>query len=219
MYSGDYSLGGSTAAINKTLKQTFLLVSGALGVTAITSYLSLGIHLSLMSAIVLMLVGFGLIFVTIKQRNSVWGIVGLLAFAVIEGLSISPLLNSVLGMRNGSTIVGNAALLTAFATAACSVYAMTSKRDFSRLGGFLFAGLIIMLVASIIGLFFHSPVFHLVISAVSALIFTGYILYDVSNVVNGREDNYIMAALGIFLDIMGLFINLLRILSILNSDD
>lgn len=219
MYSGEYSIGGSTAAINKTLKQTFFLVSGALGVTAVTSYLSLGIHLSLMSAIVLMLVGFGLIFVTIKQRNSGWGILGLLAFAVIEGLSISPLVNKVLGMQNGSAIVGNAALLTAFATAACSGYAMVSKKDFSRLGGFLFAGLIIMLVASIIGIFFHSPVFHLVISAVSALVFTGYILYDVSNVVTGKEDNYVMAALSIFLDIMGLFMNLLRLLSILNSDD
>lgn len=219
MYSGDYSLGGVSATVNKTLKQTFLLVSAALGVTAITSYMSLGLKMSLMHSIVLMLVGFGLIFVTMKQRNSGWGIVSLLAFAVIEGLSISPLINSVMGLRNGSTIVGNAALLTAFATAACSGYAMVSKKDFSRLGGFLFAGLIIMVVASIIGLFFQSPIFHLVISSVSALVFTGYILYDVSNVVNGREDNYVMAALGIFLDIIGLFVNLLRILSILNSDD
>jgi modulator of FtsH protease len=114
----------------------------------------------------------------------------------------------------GATVVSEASLLTAAVFVSLSAYVHITKKDFSAWGGMLFTGLIVLIVASVIGLFFlSSSAYQLTLSAISAIIFSGFILFDTSRLVRGGETNYIMAALSLYLDVLNLFLDLLRLLS------
>lgn len=214
-----YALASRGVHINKVLSQTFTVVGLMWLITAAVSMMSLSLNLSGWVYLGLFLVNFAMIFVISKFKNSSLGLVGLGIFAIIDGVVLGPMLNRFLSMENGVTLISMAALCTAGATLGCAAYAISSKRDFSRMSGFLLAGLIVVIVASIANIFIQATMFSLIISCVSALLFVAWMLYDISRVVNGQEDNYIMASLGIFLDMFNLFVNLLNILGILNSDD
>lgn len=206
-------------SINKVLSQTFITLSVMLGLTAITSFFSTNLHLGMGAFLGLTLLGFALIFGISFVRNSALALVGLVAFSVIEGITLGPVIGHYLQMKNGAFIVGTSALLTAVATGACSIYAIVSKKSFSRFGGFLLAGTIVLLVAMIINLFVESSAMALMISTVGALLFTAWILFDVSEIVTGQQTNYVMGALAIYLDIINLFLHLLRLVGAASSDD
>lgn len=177
------------------------------------------LHIGFGVYMLLALAGLGLLFATRAFRNSGMGVVMVFLFTGVEGLSLGPVLQVYLHMANGAQIVGMAAGLTGAMFFALSGYALMSRKDFSFIGGFLFAGLIMLVVAGLIGMFFNIPGMSLALSVVSALIFSGYILFDTSRIINGGETNYIMATVSLYLDILNLFLALLRILSFLTGND
>ena len=145
-------------------------------------------------------------------RNSAWGVPALFGFTFIAGLMLAPILSIAVGFRNGGQLVGLAGGMTAAIFFAMAGLATVTKRDFSFLGKFLFVGLVLLIVASLANLFFQVPAVSLTISAVAVLIFSLYLLHDVSNIVRGGETNYIPATLNLFLDVYNIFISLLNLL-------
>jgi modulator of FtsH protease len=210
---------GQSSEVQKTLTNTFITVGLMVGITGVVSYFSLGLQLGLMTYLACFVASFALIFATRKFSTGPIGLVMLAAFAGFQGVTLGPLLTHYLAMTNGTSIISTAAGLTAAGTFACAMYAISSRRDFSRMGGFLMAGTVVLIVASLISMFFPVPLVQVTISAVGALLFMGWLLYEVGAIVNGDETNYINASLGIFLSVLNLFISLLRIVGFLQNDD
>jgi FtsH-binding integral membrane protein len=136
-----------------------------------------------------------------------------LGFTLFMGLMLSISLSAALQFRNGGSLIAMAAGGTGVIFFSLATLATVSKRDFSFMGKFLFIGLIMLLVASLANIFFAIPALSLTISAIAVMLFSAYILYDVSNIVNGGETNYVIATLQIYLDIYNLFVNLLMAFS------
>jgi FtsH-binding integral membrane protein len=154
----------------------------------------------------------GSLFVVTALRNSGWGVVALFGFTFIAGLALTPILTVALGLRNGGQLIGLAGGMTAVIFFALSALVTITKKDFSFMGKFLFVGLILLLVAMVANLFFQVPAASVALSAIAVLIFSGYILFDVSRIVHGGETNYIMATMSLFLNIYNIFVSLLNIL-------
>jgi modulator of FtsH protease len=152
------------------------------------------------------------LFVVTALRNSVAGVFALFGFTFIAGLALTPILTYAAGFSNGGQLVALAGGMTAAIFFSLAAFATVTKRDFSFMGKFLFIGLILLIVASLANLFFQIPALSLTISAVAVLLFSAYILFDVSRIVNGGETNYVMATLSLFLDIYNLFVSLLNLL-------
>jgi modulator of FtsH protease len=206
-------------SIRKTLTNTFITVGAMWLITSVSAALAKGMHMGFGMMLGLFVVSLVIMFGVSRYRDSGIGLTLLGVFAAIQGVLLGPVLARYLGMSGGTELVMTAAGLTAAATFGCAMYCVVSRRSFSHWGGFLFAALLVLLVASIIAIFVQSTMLTLALSIAGALLFTVYLLYDISNVVTGRETNYIMAALGVFLDMLNLFTSLLRILGILGSDD
>ena len=154
----------------------------------------------------------GSLFVVTKLRNSAWGVVALFGFTFVAGLMLTPLLTVAGGLRNGGQLVGLAGGMTAAIFFALASVATVTKKDFSFMGKFLFIGVILLIVASLANLFFQVPALSVALSGIAVLIFSAYILYDVSRIVNGGETNYIMATMGLYLNVYNIFTSLLNIL-------
>lgn len=210
---------GLSDSVRKTLSNTFATVGAMLALTAVASYFAVGVQLSFVMSLLIFAVSIGLLFAIHAFRNSGVGLVLLAAFSVLMGVTLAPMITQHLALPNGAMLVANAAGLTAVATFACSIYAINSKRDFSRLGAFLFAGTIVLLVAMIVAMFVQVPALHLTLSAVGVLLFTGWLLHDMSKIVTGQETNYISASIGVYLDIVNMFTHLLRLLGLLPKSD
>ena len=154
----------------------------------------------------------GMLFAVTALRNSAWGVAALLGFTFVSGVFLTPILSVAGGLKNGGQLVALAGGMTAAIFFAMATIATVTKRDFGFLGKFLFVGLVLLVVASLANLFFQVPAVSLTISAIAVLLFSAYLLYDVSRIVNGGETNYIVATLNIFLSLYNLFISLLNIL-------
>lgn len=154
----------------------------------------------------------GALFGVTALRNSAWGVPALFGFTFIAGAMLAPILTVAAGFRNGGQLVALAGGMTAVIFFAMATIATVTKRDFSFLGKFLFVGLILLVVASLANLFFQVPAVSLTISAIAVLLFSMYLLHDVSRIVQGGETNYITATLNLFLDLYNLFIGLLHLL-------
>ena len=159
----------------------------------------------------------GALFAVQALRNSAWGVPALFGFTFIAGVMLTPILTVALGLKNGGQIIGLAGGMTAAIFFAMAAIATVTKKDFSFLGKFLFVGLILLVVASLVNIFLQVPAVQLTIATIGVLIFSLFILFDVSRIVNGGETNYITATLSIFLDIYNLFISLLQILMALTG--
>jgi FtsH-binding integral membrane protein len=154
----------------------------------------------------------GSLFVVTRLRDSAWGVLALFGFTFIAGLMLTPILTVAAGFRNGGQLVALSGGLTATVFFALAGYATVSKRDFSFLGKFLFVGLVLLIVASLANIFFQVPAVAVTISAIAVMIFSLYLLYDLSAIVRGGETNYVMATLRLFLDVYNIFIGLLNLL-------
>jgi len=205
--------GSRSALTNKVLRNTYMLLSMTLLFSAVTAGITMAMNLGQGTALVLMLVGFGLLFVVHKTADSSKGIWAIFAFTGVMGASLGPLISYYLSLPGGPSIVMQALGGTALIFFSLSTYALTTRKDFSFMGGFLMTGLIVVIVASLANLFFQIPAASLAISAAVVLIMSGLILFDTSRIINGGETNYIRATVSLYLNVYNLFIALLRLLS------
>ncbi len=204
---------------NKVLKNTYLLLSATLGFSALTAMVSLALQLPswmyLVSVIGAMVMG---IFALPRTANSSKGIAVIFAITGLLGLGLGSILTFYLALPHGPQTVATAFGGTALIFLGLSAYALTSKRDFSFMGGFIFAGMMVVLIAIIANLFLALPALSLTIAAAIILLMSGFILFDTSRIINGGETNYIMATFSLYLSIFNIFIALLQILGIMGDD-
>jgi modulator of FtsH protease len=209
----------SLVSTNKVLKNTYMLLAMTLLFSAVTAGISMAVGLPQGAALVLMLVGFGLLFVVHKMADTSKGLLAIFAFTGVMGASIGPMLNHYLAMPGGPALVMQALGGTALVFFGLSAYALTTRKDFSFMGGFLMVGLLVAVVAIIANIFLAIPALSLTISAVVVMIMSGLILFDTSRIINGGETNYIRATVGLYLSIYNLFIHMLHLLTALGGDD
>jgi modulator of FtsH protease len=204
--------------VSNLIKNTYALLSATLLFTAAVSWAAMDLHLGGWACLGFVIGSFALISGIYKARNSALGILGLFIFAGLQGAGLGPAIASVLKTPHGSEAVAMASFLTASVFVGLSAYVHVTKKDFSAWGGMLFAGLLVVVVASLVGRCIPSGAYHVTISAVSALVFCGYILYDTSRIVTGGETNYVMATLQLYLDGLNLFLDLLDLLDWTEGD-
>lgn len=209
----------SALATNKVLRNTYALLSMTLIFSAITAYIAIASNAAPVSFILQIVVLFGTLFALHKFQNSIWSIPLVFFFTGFLGYSAGPIVNFYLSMTNGGEIVTTALSMTGITFLGLSAYAVSSRKDFSFLGGFLMIGLILVIVASIANIFFAIPVLSLAISGVGLLVFSGFILYDTGRMVNGGETNYVMMTVSLYLNIYNLFMMLLHLTGALSGDD
>lgn len=209
----------SAIEINKVLKNTYMLLSMTLAFSAVTAGISMSMGLPHGAALIMTLAAFGLLFVVNKKADQASGIYWIFAFTGLMGASLGPMLNHYAAMPGGPSLIMQALGGTALIFFALSGYALTSKKDFSFMGGFLMVGLIVALVAGIANIFFQIPALSLAVSAAVIMIMSGLILFDTSRIIHGGETNYIRATVSLYLNIYNIFVHLLSLLGVFGSDD
>ena len=213
-----YDLSSSRQLVqHKVLRNTYWLLALSMVPTIFGAALGVSLHLPLgggLMALLFLAIAFGFIWGIEKNKDSGLGVALLLGFTFFMGLWLTPLLSRILGFSNGGFLIMTAFGGTASVFAVLASIATVSKRDFSGVASWAFAGLIVILLASIANIFLGIPALAIVISVVAIAIFSAYILYDVQQIVNGGETNYIRATLSIYLDIYNIFTNLLSLLGI-----
>ncbi|MDX3775126.1 Bax inhibitor-1/YccA family protein [Chromatiaceae bacterium AAb-1] len=210
---------GRSVEINKVLRNTYFLLAMTLAFSAVTAAIATAVGIPGGAGLVLSLVGLGLIFVVNKKADSASGIFWVFAFTGVMGASLGPLLSYYAAMPQGPALIMQALGSTALVFFALSAYALTSRKDFSFMGNFLFVGLIVVILAAVGNIFFQIPALHLTINAAIVFIMSGLILFDTSRIINGGETNYIRATVGLYLNVFNLFTALLQLLGIFSSDD
>ncbi len=219
MYNVNTAGMDSLVNTNKVLRNTYMLLGMTLLFSAVTAGISMAMGLPQGAALVLMLVGFGLLFVVNKMADTSKGLLAIFAFTGVMGASIGPMLNFYLSMPGGPALVMQALAGTAIVFFGLSAYALTTRKDFSFMGGFLMVGLIVAVVAMIANIFLAIPALSLTISAAVIMIMSGLILFDTSRIIHGGETNYIRATVGLYLNIYNLFVHMLSLLTALGGDD
>ena len=212
--------GSDIGSSNKVLKNTYLLLSATLGFSALMALLSMAIGLPpftyLASVIGAMVLG---IFVLPKAANSSKGLGVIFLITGLLGFGLGSVLSMYLALPSGPQVMATAFAGTGIIFLGLSGYALSSKRDFSFMGGFLFAGLMVVILAMIANLFLQLPALALAVSSGIILLMSGFILFDTSRIVRGGETNYITATYGLYLSIFNIFISLLQILGIMGNDE
>ena len=209
----------SAPEANRVLRNTYWLLSLTLLFSAAIAATSASLGLPHPGLIITLIGYFGLLFLTTKLRNSTWGLLSVFALTGFMGYTLGPIISHYLTMQNGHQIVTMAMTSTAAIFLGLSVYATTSRRDFSFLGGFLMVGIIVAFLAGLGAIFFAIPALSLTVSAAFVLLMSGLILYQTSQIIHGGETNYIMATVTLYVSIFNLFTSLLHLLGVLNSDD
>ena len=213
-----YEQSSRAVTTHRVLRNTYMLLALSMIPTVMGAFIGLSMDFSfmaehpIMGTIAMIAVMFGLLWAVQANRDSGLGVVLLLAFTGVMGVFLGPILQVALGLSNGTEIIGLAAGGTGLIFFVLAGIATTSKRDFSFMGKFLMVGLVLLIVASLANLFFQIPAMQLVLSGVAVLLFSGFLLYDISRIVNGGETNYVMATLSVYLSIYNIFVNLLQLL-------
>lgn len=206
-------------ATNKVLRNTYTLLSMTLLFSAVTAGLSMALQLP-HPGLVLTLVGyFGLLFAVTRLRNSIWGLPCVFALTGFMGLTLGPILSAYLSLPNGSQIIMTAMAGTAVVFLGLSGYALTSRKDFSFMGGFLMVGIIVAFLAGLGAILFSIPALALSVSAMFVLLMSGLILFETSNIIHGGETNYIMATVTLYVAIFNLFTSLLHLLGFMGGQE
>lgn len=204
-----------TPSAKKTLVNTFGTVGIMQLIAAATCWTTMGVipPMSIVGSLVGFVVMTLLVMGIHMAKNSALGVVLLGVFAAFSGAIVSPLIGAYLSSPELTSVLYQALGLTAAASFGASAYAIISRRDFSFMGAFLFAGLLVLIVAGLLNLFITSSALSMVIGVVGSILFLLYLLLDVSRIVNGHETNYVSASISVYLDIFNLFLSILRVLS------
>lgn len=208
----------SVLSTNKVIRNTYMLLSMTLAFSALTAGLSMALGLPHPGILITLVGYFGLLFLTTKFRNSGLGVLFVFALTGFMGLTLGPVVSKYLSLPNGSQIVMQAMAGTAAIFLGLSAYALTTRKDFSFMGGFLFVGVLVAFLAGLGAIFFAIPALSLTVSAAFVLLMSGLILYETSNIIHGGETNYVMATVSLFVSIFNLFTSLLQILGVMNDD-
>lgn len=198
------------------VKQTYQLLSASLLAATVGAYIGVDYVKTFSWMLLILELGmlFGLFF---TRKNPTLALVLLFGFTFVSGLTLGPVLNTYIGAGMGH-IITQAFLMTTVAFGGLTVFAFNTKRDFSSMGKMLFITLIVIVVAGLLNLFFQSAILATIISAVGAILFSAYILYDTQMILRGGYDSPVLAAVSLYLDILNLFISLLNLLGIFNRD-
>ena len=218
-YPNQFATTGSLVSEqNRVLRNTYMMLAMTMIPTVIGAFIGMSVNFSfmmlhpVMGSLMMFGAMMGLLFAVTALRDSVWGILALLCFTLVAGIFLGPILQVALHLRNGAQLIGMAAGGTGLIFFSLATIATVTKKDFSFMGKFLFIGLILLIVASLANMFFAIPALALTISAIAVLIFSAYIMFDISRIVQGGETNYVMATMALYLDIYNIFINLLNLL-------
>ncbi|MET3130026.1 modulator of FtsH protease [Oxalobacteraceae bacterium GrIS 1.11] len=201
---------------HRVLRNTYWLLALSMIPTVMGAFVGVQMHLPMlrggMGMLIFMAIAFGFMFAIEKTKNSAIGVAVLLGFTFFMGLMLTPILTRTLGYANGPELIMTAFGGTATILAVMASIATVSKRDFSAMGKWLFAGVIVLLLASVANIFLGLSALSITISVMVIAIFSAYILYDVQQIINGGETNYISATLRIYLDVYNIFVSLLSLL-------
>jgi len=208
----------SVLATNKVLKNTYMLLSMTLILSAIMAYVGISIGLGHGAALVSTIVAIAMLwFVLPRTANSSAGIPVLFVITGLLGLGLAPMLSYYIA--TDSNVVSTALGGTGVIFLGLSGYALTTRKDFSFMGGFLMVGMLVVLVAALANIFLQMPLMGLVVSGAIVMLMSGFILYETSSIINGGETNYIMATASLFLSLLNMFQALLHILGVFGGDD
>ena len=210
----------SVLSTNKVIRNTYVLLSLTLLFSALTAGISVAMNLPYPGLLLTMVGYFGLLFLTTKFRNSALGLVFVFALTGFMGLTLGPIISTYLKMfSNGGQLVMMAMGGTGVIFLGLSGYALTTRKDFSFMGGFLVVGVLVAFLAGLGAALFSLPALSLAVSAMFVLLMSGMILYETSNITHGGETNYIMATVGLYISIYNLFLSLLQLLGLFGGDD
>ncbi len=219
----DYSIvrpQESVLATNKLIKNTYILLSMTLLFSAFTAGLSMVFNLPHPGMIITLVGYFGLLWATTKFANSSWGLLCVFALTGFMGLTIGPIISAYTqAFSNGNQLVMMALGGTGVIFLGLSGYALSSRKDFSFMGGFLMVGILVAFLAGIGAAIFSIPALSLAVSAMFILLMSGLILYQTSAMVHGGETNYILATVGLYVSIYNLFLSLLHLLGVFAGED
>lgn len=203
---------------NRVLRNTYWLLALSMIPTVLGAFVGVTTGFSLgggfLGFAIFLAVMFGFIYVIQKNKDSGLGVVALLGFTFFMGLMLTPLLTRTLGYSNGGSLIMTAFGGTGLVFVAMASYATVTKRDFSMMGKWLFAGTIVVLLALVANIFLQMPVLHIVLSIVIIALFSAWILYDVQQIVNGGETNYISATLSLYINVYNIFTSMLSLLGL-----
>ena len=209
----------TAADASRVLRNTYALLAMTLLFSATIAAASVTLTLPA-PGILLTLAGyFGLLFAVYKLKNSVWALPAVFALTGFMGYTLGPMLSKSLSLPGGAQLVTLALATTAVTFLALSAWVLNTRRDFSFMGGFLFAGIVIALIAGLGSVFLQLPTLGLVVSAMVALLSAGLILFETSRIVHGGETNYVLATVGLYVSIFNLFTSLLSLFGIGASDE
>jgi modulator of FtsH protease len=207
------------AGADRVLRNTYALLSMTLLFSAAIAAASAAFKLPA-PGIVLTLAGyFGLLFAVYRLKNSGWALPAVFALTGFMGYTLGPLLSHSLALPGGTQVVTMALGATGITFLSLSAWVLTTRRDFSFMGGFLFAGMIIALLAGLAAIFLQMPALGLAVSAMVALLSAGLILFETSRIVNGGETNYVLATVGLYVSIFNLFTSLLSLFGFGGTDE
>jgi modulator of FtsH protease len=202
----------SVLATNKVLRNTYTLLSMTLLFSALCAGIAVMTNMPPLGMIVTLVGYFGLLFLTTRFRNSGLGLLFVFALTGFMGLTLGPILSMYLSLPNGDQIIMTAMGGTGIIFLGLSGYALTTRKDFSFIGGFLMVGILVAFLAGIASLFLSMPGLSLAVSAMFVLLMSGLILYQTSQIIHGGETNYIMATVTLYVSIYNLFVSLLQLL-------
>ncbi len=212
-------LQGEQTQVSSVLRNTYGLLAMTLGFSGLVAYMAQQMNAAYPNVFVVLIGFYGLFFLTVKLRNSAWGLLSTFALTGFMGYTLGPILNRYLGMANGGEVITAAFAMTALVFCGLSAYVLTTRKDMSFLSGFITAGFFVLLGATLVGIFFQISGLQLAISAGFVLFSSAAILYQTSEIIHGGERNYIMATISLYVSIYNLFVSLLQLFGIMGSDD
>ena len=204
---------------NKVLRNTYALLSMTLIFSGLCAGIAVKMNVPPLGLLITMVGYFGLLFLTTKFSNSAMGLVFVFALTGFMGVTLGPILSMYLSIPNGHSIVMTAMGGTGVIFLGLSGYVLTTRKDFSFLGGFLMVGILVAFLAGLAAYFLSMPGLSLAVSAMFILLMSGLILYQTSAIIHGGETNYILATVTLFVSIYNLFLSLLQLLGAFGGND